>query len=177
MTLINADCLDRETCSAVFFFVQKRNCPGGQPLWGIVLNSEQMGCNPASAFELYPVITVSSAVDAFAICVADVAFVQVVPFAIIRARGSCDNCDIPQKTANSRVLRYSPIQNLYQRSRTCGEERHRQMKNRIVADLDRTEPACKMSDRYAGWGSPFLIFMQLAGWLPALHGQIIMGYR
>ena len=46
------------------------------------------------------------------------------------------------------------------------------MKNRIVADLDRTEPACKMSDRYAGWGSPFLIFMQLAGWLPALHGQI-----
>ena len=51
------------------------------------------------------------------------------------------------------------------------------MKNRIMADLDRTEPACIMSDRYAGWGSPFLIFMQLAGWLPALHGQIIMGYR
>ena len=99
MTLINADCLDRETCSAVFFFVQKRNCPGGQPLWGIVLNSEQMGCNPASAFELYPVITVSSAVDAFAICVADVAFVQVVPFAIIRARGSCDNCDISKKAS------------------------------------------------------------------------------
>ena len=97
MTLINADCLDRETCSAVFFFVQKRNCPGGQPLWGIVLNSEQMGCNPASAFELYPVITVSSAVDAFAICLADVAFVQVVPFAIIRARGSCDNCDMLKK--------------------------------------------------------------------------------
>ena len=97
MTLINADCLDRETCSAVFFFVQKRNCPGGQPLWGIVLNSEQMGCHPASAFELYPVITVSSAVDAFAICVADVAFVQVVPFAIIRARGSCDNCDMLKK--------------------------------------------------------------------------------
>ena len=97
MTLINADCLDRETCSAVFFFVQKRNCPGGQPLWGIVLNSEQMGCNPASAFEQYPVITVSSAVDAFAICVADVAFVQVVPFAIIRARGSCDNCDMLKK--------------------------------------------------------------------------------
>ena len=99
MTLINADCLDRETCSAVFFFVQKRNCPGGQPLWGIVLNSEQMGCNPASAFEQYPVITVSSAVDAFAICVADVAFVQVVPFAIIRARGSCDNCDISKKAS------------------------------------------------------------------------------
>ena len=136
-----------------------------------------MGRYPAAVFKLYPVEAVSSAVDAFAICVADVAFVQVVPFAIIRARGSCDNCDIPQKTANSRVLRYSPIQNLYQRSRTCGEERHRQMKNRIVADLDRTEPACKMSDRYAGWGSPFLIFMQLAGWLPALHGQIIMGYR
>ena len=51
------------------------------------------------------------------------------------------------------------------------------MKNRIVADLDRTEPACKMSDRYAGWGSPFLIFMQLAGWLPALHGQITKGCR
>ena len=95
--MINADCLDRETCSAVFFFVQKRNCPGGQPLWGIVLNSEQMGCNPAAVFKLYPVIAVSSAVDAFAICVADVAFVQVVPFAIIRARGSCDNCDMPKK--------------------------------------------------------------------------------
>ena len=41
-----------------------------------------------------PVVAVSSAVDAFAICVADVAFVHVVPFAIIRTRGSCDNCDI-----------------------------------------------------------------------------------
>ena len=97
MTLINADCLDRETCSAVFFFVQKRNCPGGQPLWGIVLNSEQVGRYPAAVFKLYPVEAVSSAVDAFAICVADVAFVQVVPFAIIRARGSCDNCDMLKK--------------------------------------------------------------------------------
>ena len=35
----------------------------------------------------------------------------------------------------------------------------------------------KVSDRYAGWDSLFFIFMQLAGWLPALHGQIIMGYR
>ena len=51
-----------------------------------MLNSEQMGCNPAAVFELYPVITVSSAVDAFAICVADVAFVHVVPFAIIRTQ-------------------------------------------------------------------------------------------
>ena len=53
--------------------------------------------NPAAIFELYPVEAVSSAVYAFAICVADVAFVQVVPFAIIRARGSCDNCDMPKK--------------------------------------------------------------------------------
>ena len=29
-----------------------------------------MGCNPAAVFELYPVVAVSSAVDAFAICVA-----------------------------------------------------------------------------------------------------------
>ena len=57
---------------------KKGTVPKDSPLWRIVLNSEQMGCNPASAFELYPVITVSSAVDAFAICVADVAFVQVV---------------------------------------------------------------------------------------------------
>ena len=97
--MINAVCLDRETCSAVFFFVQKRNCPERQPLWRIVLNSEQVGCNPAAVFELYPVVAVSSAVDAFAICVADVAFVQVVPFAIIRARGSCDNCDISKKAS------------------------------------------------------------------------------
>ena len=62
-----------------------------------MLNSEQVGCNPAAVFELYPVVAVSSAVDAFAICVADVAFVHVVPFAIIRTRGSCDNCDIPKK--------------------------------------------------------------------------------
>ena len=102
-----------------------------------------MGRYPAAVFKLYPVEAVSSAVDAFAICVADVAFVQVVPFAIIRARGSCDNCDIPQKTANSRVLRYSPIQNLYQRSQIRGGEGHRQMKNRIMADLDRTVPVCK----------------------------------
>ena len=71
------------------------------------------------------------------------------------------------------------------------------MKNRIMADLDRTEPACKMSDRYAGWGSPFLIFMQLAGCNPGaarpgetaaglqpacpglltLHGQMTIVYR
>ena len=69
-----------------------------------MLNSEQVGCNPAAVFELYPVVAVSSAVDAFAICVADVAFVHVVPFAIIRTRGSCDNCDIPQKTVNLRVF-------------------------------------------------------------------------
>ena len=28
-----------------------------------MLNSEQMGCNPAAVFELYPVVAVSSAVD------------------------------------------------------------------------------------------------------------------
>ena len=55
-----------------------------------MLNSEQVGRNPAAVFELYPVVAVSSAVDAFAICVADVAFVQVVPSAIIRARAGTD---------------------------------------------------------------------------------------
>ena len=55
-----------------------------------MLNPKQVGCNPAAVFELYPVVAVSSAVDAFAICVADVAFVHVVPFAIIRARSTPD---------------------------------------------------------------------------------------
>ena len=45
------------------FFVQKRNCPEGQPLWKIVLNFEQVGRNPAAVFELYPVEAVSSAID------------------------------------------------------------------------------------------------------------------
>ena len=43
--------------------MQKRNCPEGQLLWKIVLNFEQVGRNPAAVFELYPVATVSSAVD------------------------------------------------------------------------------------------------------------------
>ena len=90
MTLINMDCLDRGNLFSSLFFVQKRNCPEGQPLWRIVLNPKQVGCNPAAVFELYPVVAVSSAVDAFAICVADVAFVHVVPFAIIRARSTPD---------------------------------------------------------------------------------------
>ena len=63
----------------------------------IKFRADGLQCNSAAIFELYPVEAVSSAVDAFAICVADVAFVQVVPSAIIRARGSCDNCDIPKK--------------------------------------------------------------------------------
>ena len=84
--------------------MQKRNCPEGQPLWKIVLNSEQVGRNPAAVFELYPVITVSSAVDAFAICETGFAFVKVIPLAVIGSRGSCDNCDIPLKTVNSRVF-------------------------------------------------------------------------
>ena len=79
--------------------MQKRNCPEGQPLWRIVLNSEQVGCNPAAVLELYPVVAVSSAVDASAICVADVAFVHVVPFAKAGSRGSCDNCDISKKAS------------------------------------------------------------------------------
>ena len=70
MTLINMDCLDRGNLFSSLFFVQKSN--------------------PAAVFELYPVVAVSSAVDAFAICVADVAFVHVVPFAIIRARSTPD---------------------------------------------------------------------------------------
>ena len=64
-----------------------------------MLNSEQVGRNPAAVFELYPVVAVSSAVDACAICVADVAFVQVVPSAVACARGSCDNCDISKKAS------------------------------------------------------------------------------
>ena len=42
---------------------KKGTVPKDSPLWRIVLNSEQMGCNPAAVFELYPVEAVSSAVD------------------------------------------------------------------------------------------------------------------
>ena len=97
MTLINMDCLDRGNLFSSLFFVQKRNCPEGQPLWRIVLNSEQMGRNPAAVFELYPVVAVRSAVDAFTICVAGVSIIQVIPSAVACARGSCDNCDMPKK--------------------------------------------------------------------------------
>ena len=97
-------CLDRENCSAVYFLCKKGTVPKDSPLWRIVLNSEQVGRYPAAVFKLYPVIAVSSAVDAFAICVAGVSIIQVIPSAVACARGSCDNCDIPQKTVNSRVF-------------------------------------------------------------------------
>ena len=42
---------------------KKGTVPKDSPLWRIVFNSEQMGCNPAAVFELYPVEAVSSAID------------------------------------------------------------------------------------------------------------------
>ena len=58
-----------------------------------------MSRNPSAVIKLYPVVAVSSAVDAFAICVAGVSIIQVIPSAVACARGSCDNCDISKKAS------------------------------------------------------------------------------